>query len=59
MGEKPSTCLVCQRDDQRVPLIRLSYQGRPLWICPEHMPLLIHSTEKLMPMLTEISREDR
>ncbi len=58
MREQRLACLVCQRDDQRVPLIHLSYQGNPLWICPEHMPVLIHNTEKLMAMLEESSRED-
>ena len=55
MEQHPTSCLVCQRNDQQIPLIQIIYQGKPLWICPEHMPVLIHNTDKLMGLLNQKS----
>jgi hypothetical protein len=38
----PKTCLACGRDESHVPLIRLEYRGAGHWICPQHLPVLIH-----------------
>ncbi len=40
-------CLVCKRNEEEIPLINLSYQGNALWICPQHIPVLIHDPGKL------------
>jgi len=40
-------CVACDRDDEAVPLLRLEYRGAPLWICPEHLPILIHDPARL------------
>ena len=40
-------CLVCKRNDEEEPLIDLSYKGSKLWICPQHIPVLIHDPGKL------------
>ncbi len=44
-------CLACDRDSDQTPLICLEYRGAPLWICPQHMPLLIHQPDKLVGSL--------
>ncbi len=44
-------CLACDRDSDETPLICLEYRGAPLWICPKHMPLLIHQPERLVGRL--------
>ncbi len=44
-------CLACDRDSNETPLICLEYRGAPLWICPKHMPLLIHQPERLVGRL--------
>ena len=36
------TCIVCQQDDRHVPLLSFSYQGTQHFICPQHLPILIH-----------------
>jgi hypothetical protein len=46
--ENSSTCLNCRRDETQVPLIAWRYQGQPLWICSDCLPLLIHKREQLM-----------
>ena len=40
-------CLACRRDDSQVPLIRMEYRGADFWICPQHLPLLIHDPASL------------
>jgi hypothetical protein len=49
--DKKLTCLVCEKTEQEVPLIKLAYKGEELRICPQHMPLLIHEPQKLTGMI--------
>ena len=51
MTEQDARCLYCEKDSSEVPLIVLTYQGKSLWICPEHMPLLIHNPSQLVGKL--------
>jgi hypothetical protein len=44
-------CLVCKRSSEEVPLISFRYQGSGLWICPQHLPILIHDPAKLAQVL--------
>ncbi len=46
MSEKKA-CLFCDKTDQEIPLLRLEYQDNTLWICPQHMPVLIHNPNQL------------
>lgn len=41
------TCLACERGADVVPLVSLEFRGRTLWICPQHLPLLIHDPQSL------------
>lgn len=49
--DKAATCVSCARRSDLVPLIRLEYRGAPLWICPEHLPILIHDPGRLVGKL--------
>ncbi len=40
-------CLVCQRDSHATPLIAITYREQQLWICPQHLPILIHNPAEL------------
>jgi hypothetical protein len=40
-------CLACRRDDGLVPLIRVEFRGATFWICPQHLPVLIHDPASL------------
>ena len=51
MGNLIPQCLVCDRDEQQVPLIRLQYRGNGYWICPQHFPILIHNPDQLIGKL--------
>lgn len=45
------TCLACGQDSSATPLIALEYQGRTFWICPQHLPVLIHDPARLVGRL--------
>ncbi|NLX08603.1 MAG: hypothetical protein GXY36_03015 [Chloroflexi bacterium] len=45
--QTPPRCLVCEQDSRRVPLIQFVYQDGTYWICPQHLPILIHRPAQL------------
>ena len=49
MSESPSKprCLACDQDSSATPLLPIEYQGARLWICPRHLPVLIHDPAQL------------
>lgn len=47
MTQSIRQCLVCEQTDEQVPLINFQYQHRDLWICPQHLPVLIHNPKML------------
>jgi len=52
MGSNPQkACLFCHRGDEVTPLVNLSFRGTGLWICPQHLPVLIHDPQKLVGIL--------
>ena len=50
-GTNSPNCLFCSRDEMQVPLVQLRYQGQGLWICPQHLPILIHDPAQLIGRL--------
>ena len=44
-------CLACGRGPEQTPLIPLEYRGAALWICPQHLPVLIHEPSQLVGRL--------
>ena len=44
-------CLACSRGPNEVPLVALHYRDSDIWICPQHLPLLIHDPQQLVGML--------
>ncbi len=51
MSAPSGSCLACQRGDHATPLIPLHYRGTSLWICPQHLPVLIHDPAQLVGRL--------
>lgn len=49
-------CLACGADNQQTPLISLDYLDRAFWICPQHLPVLIHDPGRLVGMLPGAER---
>ena len=54
MPNNPPACLYCQRADDRVPLLQVVFRGEQYWICPQHLPILIHKPDKLADQLPGI-----
>lgn len=50
-NETTKECIFCKRGDEIVPLVQLSYLSNAYWICPQHIPILIHEPSKLQGML--------
>ena len=51
------TCIYCELDEDQVPLIKIQYRGNTFWICPQHLPILIHQPAELahkMPGLEKL-----
>jgi hypothetical protein len=53
--ERPR-CVYCDRDSDQVPLIALQYRAAEAWICPQHLPVLIHDPAKLAGRLAGAER---
>ena len=52
MSETPAKkCLACQRGPEAIPLVQLAYLDSTYWICPQHLPMLIHDPGRLVGML--------
>lgn len=53
MEKEPTAqrCLACHRDTDETPLIALEYQESRIWICPQHLPILIHDPARLVGVL--------
>ena len=44
-------CLACGRTQNETVLIALTYRNEAMWICPQHMPVLIHDPQSLVGKL--------
>jgi hypothetical protein len=54
--EQHPQCLACGTDSHQVPLIRLEYLDAAYWICPQHLPILIHDPVRLTGALPGAER---
>jgi hypothetical protein len=50
-NDNSAGCLVCGSGSDAVPLIAFRFKGSDRWICPQHLPLLIHDPGKLAGIL--------
>lgn len=44
-------CVACDRTSKQIPLITLEFQNQKFWICPQHLPMLIHDPKALVGKL--------
>jgi hypothetical protein len=51
MNTNQEICLYCERSSEEVPLIAMRHRGRAVWICPQHLPILIHQPSRLADKL--------
>lgn len=50
-GEGQAGCLVCGKSSAEVPLLAFQFRGENRWICPQHLPILIHDPTRLAGLL--------
>ena len=51
-----NVCVACDRGSEEIPLIQLEYRGEEFWICPQHLPVLIHDPNRLAGRLAGAER---
>jgi len=56
MENTEQVCVFCKRNQDEVPLVQLAYQQVNYWICPQHIPLLIHEPHKLVGMIDDADK---
>jgi hypothetical protein len=44
-------CLVCDQTNHEIPLLVIEYQDQKYYICPQHLPILIHKPQQLIGRL--------
>ena len=44
-------CLVCGGSEEQVPLLEVKFKGEKYYICPQHIPILIHEPGRLTGLL--------
>jgi hypothetical protein len=53
LNPETPACLYCQRSSDLVPLLSLQYQHEQIYICAQHLPILIHQPEMLAEFLPD------
>ena len=51
MSESIPACLVCEKTSDQIPLFAVSFQNHTYWICPSHIPIMIHEPNLLVGKL--------
>lgn len=51
MNQNKPVCIACGEDNHQVPLISFTFRGEQYFICPQHLPLLIHKPAQLADRL--------
>jgi hypothetical protein len=44
-------CLVCQKSSKEIPVTKFYYQESEFYICPQHMPTIIHNPQELIGLI--------
>ncbi len=44
-------CLVCKKNKDEIPITKFYYLESYFYICPQHLPILIHDLHKLIGLL--------
>ncbi len=47
-------CISCEREENIVPLVSITYSQTPTWICTQCLPTLIHNPDKLQDKFENI-----
>ena len=51
--ETNKKCMFCKRTEEETPLLQVDFKSIQYWICPQHIPILIHDPQKLIGILPD------
>jgi len=51
-------CINCERDENVVPLVSITFASNPTWICTQCLPTLIHNPDQLQSKFQNMDVED-
>lgn len=51
MNQTKPVCVTCGQDSEQVPLLPFIFKGNQFYICPQHLPILIHKPAQLADRL--------
>lgn len=51
MKREDKNCIICKKTDQEIPLTYFEYKDAGFYICPQHIPTLIHDPKKMDGLL--------
>ena len=51
-------CIVCGKSKMEVPVTNFEYKENSFYICPQHLPMLIHSPHKLAGLIPDAENLD-
>jgi len=51
--ETKKECMFCKRTENEIPLLQVDFKSVNYWICPQHIPVLIHDPQKLTGILPD------
>ncbi len=51
--ETEKACMFCNRTENEIPLVQVDFKSNHYWICPQHIPVLIHDPQKLTGILPD------
>ncbi len=53
MSDLKKECIVCKKTHEEIPLVKFDYKETSFWICPQHIPVIIHDPAKLVGILPD------
>lgn len=45
------TCIVCKKSSTEIPVTKFYHKDSEFYICPQHLPVLIHNPQELIGLL--------
>jgi galactose-1-phosphate uridylyltransferase len=46
-------CILCDKSHNETPVTKFEYRNSEFYICPKHIPVLIHDPQKLTGLLPD------
>jgi len=46
-------CIVCGKNHQEIPVTKFYYKENEFYICPQHIPMLIHKPTELAGLIPD------